>query len=298
MKLSLDFAFEGFRIVRQKPSVLLFWGVLSLIFGGMAMYLSVSAGAPGIEDMTKATQTRDVVAMTALLGKVLSVALMTFPFSIILQALVSNAVFRVVLYDEGAQFGGLKFGKDELRQALVVVLFEVMKGLVLMACLTVASVIGSILSAAAGQAGIVVAIVLGAALSFWIIARLSLAQVQSFDQKRINLVGSWTLTKGHSSTLLAGYVIALLLSVIVYFLCVAILSMSIVALNGGSASALAPLNELTSRGAKAFESPVTVMFAVALNFLVAPLLMAITIGAPAAAYKSLRITNSAADSVF
>ncbi len=298
MKLSLDFAFEGFRIVRQRPTVLLFWGLLSLIFGGIAMYLTISAGGPSLQDILNAVNTKDTAAIVAVQTKFISVTLLSVPFSLIMQALVSNAIFRQVLSGKAGRFGGLGLGKDELRQIVVVVLFQVMTSLLLVACLAVASLIGAALMAVLGQGGIALALMLGTGVFLWLVARLSLAPVQSFDQKRINLLGSWELTKGQTSKLLIGYVIALILSVVVYFLCVAILAMCVVAFNGGNVSALNPLQDITGQGAKAFENPVVVTFAVAMNFLVAPLLLAISIGAPAAAYKTLSGKVASAETVF
>ncbi len=298
MKLSLDFAFEGFRIVRQRPSVLLFWGLLSLICGGIAMYLTISAGGPSLQDIMNAVNSKNTAAIIAVQSKFISVTLLSIPFSLIMQALVSNAIFRQVLSGEAGRFGGLGLGKDELRQIVVVILFQVMTSLILMACLAAASLVGAALMAVLGQAGVALALMLGTGVFLWLVARLSLVPVQSFDQKRINLLGSWELTKGQTSKLFIGYVIALVLSVIVYFLCVAVIAACVVAFNGGNAAALNPLQDITSLGAKAFENPVVVTFAVAMNFLVAPLLLAISIGAPAAAYKTLSGKAPSAETVF
>ena len=48
MKLSIDFAFAGFDIIKKNPVAVLLWGVAAMVFGLLASVLMVAMAGPAI----------------------------------------------------------------------------------------------------------------------------------------------------------------------------------------------------------------------------------------------------------
>ena len=120
-----------------------------------------------------------------------------------------------------------------------------------------------------------------------ILVRLSLCGVQSFDRKTIDLFGSWKLTAKHGWTLLGGYVVAVVMVVFVNTLCFVIFAAGVVAINGGQWGVVDHLMHTDKTSLQAYFTPVMIAQEIFANLLVAPLLVALMTGAPAAAYRTL-----------
>lgn len=308
MKLTTDFAFEGFRIIRQKPSVILFWGVFVLVFNGLATYAFLSLSGTAMQDLMQASQagrTADPTAILDIYARLAPAYAVMLPLSVLMQAIISCAVFRTVLSPKSAAFGNMRVGGDELRQIVVAILFSLIIIGLEIACLLSGGIVSAILGVALGfiskplaGLGVFLGISVGVLALIWFILRLSLAPVQSFDQKRVNMFGSWSLTKNSWGTLLVGYIIALIMALLVACLCLTIFAVIVIVLSHGDFAAMSQMFGMAKMGLSALENPIVIAYFVVMNLIVTPLLMAISIGAPAAAYQTLSGGMVKAESLF
>ncbi len=117
--------------------------------------------------------------------------------------------------------------------------------------------------------------------------RLSFFGIQTFDDERINLFGSWSLTRERFWWLATGYVVTGIMVMLVDLLCLTIFWVFAAAFSHGDLKVLDPVfNGGVSMDM--FRNPVMIAYMVVANGLVAPLTIALSTGAPAAAYLALK----------
>ena len=294
MNLSIDFAFEGFRIIRQRPWLILFWGVLLLVGNGAVMLVLINMAGPALASLQNPGNSADPSASLAALQQLLPAYGVILPLAILLQSVLSCAIFRAVLEKPSSRFGYVRLGGDEIRLILLYICFVfVMIGAEIV-CVGAGAIAGALLGVVLGMVsqtlaavGMFVGISAGVIALIWVVLRLSLFAVQSFDQKKINLFGSWKLTKGHGWTLFGGYVVSFVMVLLVYLLCLIIFGAIVVGFNGGNFAAMTPVFGKGMTSMAAFMSPVMITYTILMNLFVSPLILAIMVGAPAAAYKAL-----------
>jgi hypothetical protein len=307
MKLSVDFAFEGFRIIRHRPGVIPIWGLFLLIGFGLAYGLFFGmAWQPFMEfiELAQRGGTPDPMAIMTLYAKIGPAYLLMLAICLIVQAVIACAIFRTTLGRPETSFGALRFGTDELLQVAAGVIFFLLFIAIEIAWEIVGLVIGGVLAFALGMMsqnlaalGVAVGVLIMIGGIIWTVTRLSLFGVQTFDEKNLNMFGSWKLTKGNSLTLFLGYVIAFVMMFLVEFLCAVIFIAVVFAVTGGHFVVPTPGPDMAKQVAT-LAVPVIIAFAV-LMFVLMPLVMAIFIGAPAAAYKALSGAKpKTADAVF
>ena len=290
MPLSLDFAFEGFRIIREKPKLILFWGVVLLIGGGLAQLLLVAIAGPDYERLQGLSPTMDQAAalgfMTRALPNFASAFAGVLPIELVMSGVLSCAVFRAAWGEKDDRFGYLRFGADEWRQIAVQILLTLISFGLFFAILMAAVAIGSLFGAnAQGEAVTAALLVFGLVFVAFALLRLSLCAVQSFDRKTVDIFGSWKLTAKHGWTLLGGYLVTAVMAVLVYLLCVGIFTAIVMLVNGGQMSATDQRPDMTSL--QAYLKPLVIAGIVYINLLIAPLITALRLGAQAAAYRTL-----------
>ena len=284
-KLSIDFAFEGFRMVRDKPWLLPVWGLaivgLSIVFMIIMVAMSV-----GMAATMHSVQSGDLAPGQMIL-KFLPLYLVMTLVSLLFMAILSCAVYRCVLEGGKPGFGYLRLGDAEFRQILVYFLLFL---LVLVVCLGV-FVIGAIFMFILGMLfGVVSKVLAGVGLVvgglaafvgfFWIMTRMSLVSVQCFAERKFNIFGSWELTAGYSWTLFFGYFINLVIYIVISL---------------GSFGIIL----LAENGSDVFRVSTVAVFFLGSLFVVWPFYLALFLGAPAAAYKALAdVHDNRAENVF
>lgn len=309
MKLNIDFAFEGFRIIRQKPSLILFWGAVLLFINLISTAALITFAGPSMQalsDMQTAPPSNDPAQALALMQNLIPIYAVAIPFGIMMQAVLSCAVYRCVLGDKNAGFGFLRLGGAEFLQIGLYILFFLLMIPVVLASIVAGGIVGVVLSAVLGllspalaAVGVFAGVILAYGVMFWLMIRLSLAPVQTFDQKKLNLFGSWKLTGGNAWTLFFGYLIMIVMILLVLILCLGIFSAVVIGVSGGDFNAMSQVFGSPMASWEDFSNPIVIVYLLVMNLIVSPLILALSTGAPAAAYKQLvGFTSGDADKVF
>ncbi len=151
-------------------------------------------------------------------------------------AFVQAAIIRLQFRPAQGRFGFLRAGPDELRQlGLQLCYTAVICGICIAATMLLSFLVAAF--AVAGQALVVPATVAGLAVVGVIVVvvgvRLSLAPAATFSSGRIDLFGSWALTRGLFWPILGTYALTGALVVVVY-------ALSMVLIEGLGGVALGP----------------------------------------------------------
>ncbi len=277
MGLQLDFAFEGFRLIRARPKLIALWGIVTLFGYGIATLVLVATAGPVLPVLSGAgahppDTINEAAALQALTG-LLSAA----PIWLLTQAVVACAVCRAGLEDGEDPFGYLRFGIREVQVLAVMAVTAMLTFMVTVSVISLAGLLGL------GAAFTGVASVLGTLAGCFVQVRLSLNVPQSFVLRRVDLFGSVPLTRGSFWPLAGGYVMAFALACIVDYLGETVIRAVVAVLFGdGAATGIPDMSSLS-----AFVTPAhTVQLAMLLG-LVMPQVSAILLGAPLAAWKAL-----------
>ncbi|MGC1304719.1 MAG: hypothetical protein WA840_20295 [Caulobacteraceae bacterium] len=308
-----EIALTGFRIVKERPKVVLFWGAAQLLFSLCLILLMVASVGPALTQMSATgfapSQHADPAQTLAQFQKILPMYFVFGVLGAVFYPILYGAMNRAVLRPDESRFGYLRVGPDELRQFGLFLLMFILGLLAYLALFIVAGLVIALIAGLSGLAlshvnpmlaGVVTGLgtvaVMGVAFCAWIFlcVRFSLASPQTFATRKINLFGSWSLTRTAFWPALGTYVVAFALLMGVSILYFAILLPLDVAIGGG----LAGLNTAFHPDMNSFAtyfSPVIV-----LNLLVGAILSAlmwpILLTPPAAIYEKL--TMEAAPSVF
>jgi len=277
MGLQLDFAFEGFRLIRARPKLILLWGVVTLFgYGTAAMVLVAIAGPVFSIALGAGVRPPDSIS-EATTQQALAGLLSAAPIWLLTQAVMACAVCRAALEDGDDPFGFLRFGVREIQ---VLVVMAATSLLTLMVMVSIARAL-EILRLGTAFGGI--AFVLGSLTGYLIQVRMSLNIPQSFVLRRIDLFGSVPLTRGHFWLMAGGYLMAFGLACMVEYLGEQVVHAVVAILFGEGATNATP--DLSSLAA--FLTPARVTRLAMLFGLIMPQMSAILLGAPLGAWKAL-----------
>lgn len=267
-----ELAFEGFRLTREKPMTLLYWAglhlVLSLITSAAVVYF---IGDDMAALMTFKPEGGDMEALNRMLPAIGTLYAIIIPVGLIGGAVFMCAVMRSMLRPEQASFGALRFGADEFRQILLMIVV----GLIYIAAVAVTAIavaflaagIGMVVGMAGGAAGLVgvvaMALTFGGliAVMAFLYVRLSLAAPMTFTRGRLVIGEAWRMTRGHFWPLLGAYFISWVLLIVVAMLGMAIM-FGIVAATGGGMGAIGQLTNPDFSSFAARFTPVSIVIGV------------------------------------
>ena len=286
-----DIAFEGFRLARERPRSILVWAGLLLIFNLVGSLLTVGLAGEAMTTLARvsADEAADPDAAMAAAAAVAPLYALLTPLSLAFYAVLYAAAYRAVLRPaEAPQAGDLRFGMDEVRQALALVAVGLIFLVVLFVVMLLAGILAALGAALAGAAGALVgtlAVVAATAVSVWLLVKLSLVGPYTFDRRSLDLRAAWGLTRGASLQLLGAYLLAVALMVVVFLLGLLVF-MPFALIAGGGLDAMQTLMQpdLTSVGG--YFTPVMLAYLV-ISSLLGALTFAILVGATAAAYRAL-----------
>ncbi|HVZ29698.1 MAG TPA: hypothetical protein VG839_04850 [Asticcacaulis sp.] len=283
MALTFDFAFEGFRTIRERPKLILFWGATALFGNGLAVLVLVAFSGPALATMISiGTKPVEEAFARQLLGEIMPGIGAWLPVQLLTLAVINGAVCRAGLGEGDDRFGFLQFGFSEIRIFLLFVIRLILAVAILFVT-GVAISAGAAVNPASETTLQMAGLVAAFCAVMWLEVRLSLSVPQSFATRRLDIFGSFALTRGRFWPLFWGYLAATGLGLCVTVLCSQIIEAILgVAFGTKAAEALPDMTSL-----QAFLTPQTLTDQCLFNGLAVPLVMAILLGAPVAAYRAL-----------
>jgi uncharacterized Tic20 family protein len=163
----------------------------------------------------------DPEAMMAMLSQMAPFFLLLVPIGLLVGAVIKTAMNRIVLRPQDKAFAFLRIGGDEWRQFLLnlMVMVTVAGGYVaLLVAIVVLAVAIGLLYRTAPVVGFLLGVaggIGGGAAAVYVAVRLSLASARTFATGRVDLFGSWDVTRGHFWPILGTYVLATFLVMVV-----------------------------------------------------------------------------------
>lgn len=227
-----DAAIEGVRLAGRKPGAVLIWAAAQFLFSllaGAVLVVLVGPEMQAIRQPADAAAMSDPAQAMAYLSGYLRVQGLMLLLYVPWGAVMACAVYRALLRPSETGVGYLKLGSDELRMIGLSLLVSLFSGAVLIGVFIIDVILMVVVAAlltALGHApqangmdpvGFLVGMVGGLApvlVFVWVIVRISLAGPMTFVQKRLQLFGSWKLTRGRFWALFATYSLAVILFVI------------------------------------------------------------------------------------
>ncbi|MGH6985499.1 MAG: hypothetical protein ACRED9_01495 [Caulobacteraceae bacterium] len=220
-------ALTGFRFSREHPSALGLWAMilaaesilLGLVYASLAPHSVVQVMGAWRAGAANAAALDQAVAQ--LLPLEALVIVVSLAFGAVFQA----AMNRAILEPSKASFGYLRLGMDELRQFLLLALLAVVLMAAYLFAFIALLVAASLIFGPGGPARSQETIVIFGASGLAILAvaiglapRLSLASPLTFARRRVELFGSFSLTRRRFWPILAAFVIAALLALLVWII--------------------------------------------------------------------------------
>ncbi len=293
-----DAAFTGFGVVRAHPKALGYWALYALGLAVIFAVIIVGMMGPDFTKLTavSASSTKDPAEILALFARLAPGYLVMMIAGVVSNSVLGAAMLRAVLQPADDRFGFLRLGADEMRQlGLGLLTFAVFMGVYFGLAIALGIVLGIIAAVAKATpaAGVFLIIAgVGGAMLF-LAVRLSLAPALTFDRGRIDLWGSWALTRGRFWPLLGTYLLTSALIFVVYVLSLLVIFAIGAVATGGNPMAVRP--DMTSL--QSYFTPWRLAQTV-LTAGVSALVWPVLFTPPAAIYRSLTVGGASAADVF
>lgn len=218
-----DAGLAGFRILRQRPTIWPAWAIASLAVSIIMVVPLVIFAGPAIAEFQSIDPASkpDPEMVMALLGRVLPALLIVLVASVAYSAVMYAAANRVVMRPRDGGFGWFRFGRDEVRQGMVMLLLLAIIVGVMFASATAAGILAGLASVASPVLGVLVGFlslvaVIGAFI--YIGVRLSLLSPLAFATGRIDVGEAWRLTKGRFAPMLGAFFLSIVMAMIISML--------------------------------------------------------------------------------
>ena len=219
-------AMTGFRVVRENPAAVAVWALLQCVgvfvaVGGVVVLI----GKP-VAELLAVSQNPDAKpdpqALLSILSRMAPFFLLLVPLGILVSSVIRTAMNRIILRPQDKAFAFLRIGADEWRQFLLglMVMFTVAGAYVaVLIVIVILAVIIGLLSKTVPALGILLGVAGGfgiAGTAIYVAVRLSLASARTFATGRVDLFGSWDVTRGHFWPILGTYVLSSFLLMVVW----------------------------------------------------------------------------------
>ncbi|EJL36215.1 hypothetical protein PMI01_01061 [Caulobacter sp. AP07] len=251
-----DAALSGFRLAREHLKTVGVWAVLMTVASLIVSVVTIKLAGPQLAAMMELSSepSSDPQATLKAMEGMGPLFLFSAVYSLVIYSVLLAGVNRLVLRPHDSAGAYLRLGADELRQAAVLVLVNLILVAAYFGAVIISVLIGGV-GAAIGGAGLGVALgvltgMAMVALMLILAVRLSFAGVLTFDTGKVDIRGSWALTKGRFWPLFGAYFVALVLAMVVYALLMVIIVVVGAGLGGGLSAMSEALNpDMTSLAA-------------------------------------------------
>lgn len=286
-----DAALEGFRIAREKPRVILVWAVLNLVVSVVMGLVLVGLFGDTLVELEAMSQqgAEDPEQAMALMQRLAPLYALMIPAGLLVIAVTSAAVYRIVLRPHDDRFAYLRLGADEFRLVGLMLIYLLLAIGFTFVVTLVAGLLAAGAAALGGAAGALVGLLIGLgtlAFMIFVIVRLSLAGPMTFAEGRLRIFQSWTLTRGNFWRLLGAYVLALALIVVVLLLLLIIFAATAAITAGGD---LGQVGQVFAPDMSSVEAYFTISMIIYLLFaaFLGAVQNAVLYAPPAVAYRAL-----------
>ena len=290
-----DAAFAGFRLLQERPKVILAWAgflfLANILSAGLAMLTGAGRGIAALQALETAGNT-DPAAVLAALSDMGGFFVLMLGLSLAFYAVLMAAAYRAYLRPDDGSAGAFRFGGDELRMAgwLVMIFLVWMVYLFLVAfAFALVATFGRALGKPLSAVLDLIALAALLAALVYPAVRLSLAGPMTLDRGQVVFFRSWTLTQGQFWRLFVAYLLTTAVLGLVFLLSmiiiVAILAVVAVAMGGGIGS-VAQMAQPDMTSLRGYFSVGSLIY-LALNALLSAAALAIFTGPSAEAYRSL-----------
>jgi hypothetical protein len=237
-----DASLSGFRLVREHLKTVGVWAVLMTIASLIVSIATIKLAGPQMAAMMELSAEPSTDPQTTLKAMEGMGPLFLFSalYSLVIYSILLAGVNRLVLRPLDSATAYLRIGADELRQAAVLLLVNL---ILLAAYFGLVIVAGILIGIGVAVGGGPIGVILGVVLFLGVLAamvylsvRLSFAGVLTFDTRKVSIRDSWDLTKGRFWPLFGAYFVALVLAVVVYALLLVIIAVIGASLGGGIAA--------------------------------------------------------------
>ena len=250
-----DAALTGFRFVREHLRTVGIWAAIHLVISAIIMVVMVQTAGPALTQMMATAGTRpDPAEAMARLRQLAPFYGCMMLYGLFFYSVLYAAMSRAVLRPGDERYAYLRLGPDELRQGLLILLCGVF-GMAVYVCMLVLVVVLAIAvgltlgKGAAAVAVVGIAFLAGLCGMVYLWVRLSLASPLTFDRGRVNLFGSWALTRGRFWKLLGCYLMVVGLSLALFLLFAIIFAAVAMVLGGVDGLAFLFRPDMSSLGA-------------------------------------------------
>ncbi|MBW8881398.1 MAG: hypothetical protein JF615_08255, partial [Asticcacaulis sp.] len=197
MKLTVDFAFEGFKTLKTAPWAVPAWGCIILLAYAIGAAGLLPFAVPTIQKMINNGPVTDPSVVVTLMAQLILPYFLFILALLLAYNIVACAIYRIVLNRPKPNFAWVRLGSDEFRNIVVHILFGFIFMGVYMAALLGGGLAGglvgyllSLLNKDLMGLGLFLGIASGVVVMMWVLIRLSLFAIISFDRKQIDLFGS------------------------------------------------------------------------------------------------------------
>ncbi len=288
-----DAAVEGFRIARREPIAIVGWSIVQLIFGVVLILVTMPflRAMAAMQTVGVAERTNPAALMAALEPN-LAFTGAIIPLELVLFAVLSAAVYRVVLRPEDKGLARLRLGADELRLGILWIEMGLFFAAVGVLAFIPIVIVFAIFAAAmkASPADIVLlamaiyVVLLG--VFVWLGVRFSLAAPMTFARREVLLFPTWKLTRGRFWPLFGCYLLTFIFMMIIGLVVLCVEAASTLALSGGDmAKAGASLMHPDYSSLQAYFSPARVVVLL-INAVLGGVYWSVAFAPAAVAYKA------------